>query len=87
MVAQAFNSSTQEAETGRSPGHPDLRIEFKDSQGYTEKPCSKRGMGEGKDLSALTAVWRVSTQRVVQLSPTYRGPQLWLPNILGLAGV
>jgi hypothetical protein len=40
-----FNPSTGEAEAGwslRAPGQPDLKSEFQDSQGFTEKPCLKK---------------------------------------------
>ena len=41
-VAHAFNSSTQEAEAGRSLTQG-LQSEFQDSQDcYTEKPCLKK---------------------------------------------
>ena len=45
VVAQAFNPSTQEAEVRvslRVQGQSGLQSEFKDSQGYTEKPCLKK---------------------------------------------
>ena len=46
MVAQTFNPSTQEAQTGRSlrvQGQRDLQSEFQDRfQNYTEKPYLKK---------------------------------------------
>ena len=44
-MAQAFNPSTQESEVRvslRVQGQSGLQSEFKDSQGYTEKPCLKK---------------------------------------------
>jgi hypothetical protein len=44
VVVHAFNPTTQEAEAGGflSLRQPGLQNEFKDSQGYTEKPCLKK---------------------------------------------
>ena len=44
-MAHTFNSSTWEAEAGgflSSRGQPGLQSEFRDSQGYTEKPCLEK---------------------------------------------
>jgi hypothetical protein len=42
VVAHAFNPSTWEAEVGRVRGQLAVQSEFRDSQGYTEKPCLKK---------------------------------------------
>jgi hypothetical protein len=45
MVVHAFNTSTWEAEAGRSlwvRGQPSLESEFQDSQGYAEKSCLQK---------------------------------------------
>ena len=54
VVAHIFNSSTREAEAGRSlsvQGQPGLQREFQDSQGYKVKPCLKKQTGKGSLLS------------------------------------
>jgi len=50
VVVHAFNPSAQEAEVGASmwvQGQPGLQTEFRDSQGYIEKPCFKKGRRGG----------------------------------------
>jgi hypothetical protein len=44
VVAQAFNPSTREAEAGGFEFEASLvyKVEFQDSQDYTEKPCLEK---------------------------------------------
>jgi hypothetical protein len=44
-MVHTFNPSTYKAEAGGSlwiQDHPGIQSEFKDSQGYTEKPCLEK---------------------------------------------
>ena len=50
VLADTFNPSTPEADTGESlwiRGHPGLQRGFQDSQGYIEKPYLKEKKKEG----------------------------------------
>lgn len=75
----SFNTSTKEAETGGSlfiGGQPGLHSDFRDSQGYVERPSQKKGEEKekvkerGKETQPFTAM----TFAQVLLSSSTRSP-------------
>lgn len=59
VMAHPLNSSAQKAEASRAlwvQGHPDLRCEFLDMQGYIVRPCltnqTKPNKNKGKELTS-----------------------------------
>jgi hypothetical protein len=55
MVAHTFNHSTREVEAGRSESlrpawNTEIQSEFRDIQGYIEKPYLRGGVGWGRGV-------------------------------------